>query len=161
MNTKSWDEHERDLDLVAKAREGNYNAVVGLLEQGVNIHFMNDAALREASELGRTKIVGLLLEHGADFRTGNHYPLRYGILRGQNDTVRLLLEKYSNEEIALLAEEEGEKPEANKVHGLPFPLEGLQPPAPAMFPPMPREVLKKELVRRKLRKKAQGPVLEI
>ena len=68
-----------------------------LLDLGADIHSMNDFALSQAAFNGHTKIVELLLDHGADIHAegeeGPDTALQFAAMRGHTDTVRLLLDR--------------------------------------------------------------------
>lgn len=57
-----------------------------------DIHWQNDRCLCEASKNGRTEIVQLLLDHGANVHTDNDSALRWASTNGHTDTVKVLLD---------------------------------------------------------------------
>jgi len=52
--------------LVVAAQDGDVKGVVSWLEQGADVHFAFDAALRKACKYGRYEVVKCLVDRGAD-----------------------------------------------------------------------------------------------
>jgi ankyrin repeat protein len=75
---------------------GNYELVEFLLDEGVDIHTQDNAALEYAAEYGHLEIVKLLLDRGADIHTNNDYALRYASRNGHLEVVKLLLDRGAN-----------------------------------------------------------------
>jgi ankyrin repeat protein len=54
------------MDLINAVREGNVDAVRGLLQQGTDVHAKNDSALRAAARRGNAEFITALLANGAN-----------------------------------------------------------------------------------------------
>lgn len=67
-----------------------------LLQYGANVHAEDDEALRSASESGETEIVKILLENGADLHAVDGEALMSASECGYTEIVKLLLEKGAN-----------------------------------------------------------------
>jgi hypothetical protein len=71
---------------------GHLEVVKYLFERGAEIHFVNDSALREASQAGQLNIVKYLVEKGADIHAGLNYSLRWASENGHFEVVKYLVE---------------------------------------------------------------------
>ncbi|MEK0337885.1 MAG: ankyrin repeat domain-containing protein [Nitrosopumilus sp.] len=69
---------------------GRYDIVALLLENGADVHVVVDLPLRWASEMGQYDIVEILLKHGANVHADNDYALRWASENGHYDIVELL-----------------------------------------------------------------------
>ena len=81
-----------DKTLWKAARDGDIDIVEILIAAGADIHFLNDYALRWASEYNHTDVVKLLLEYGADIHVRDDEALREAAEEGNTDLVKILLE---------------------------------------------------------------------
>jgi ankyrin repeat protein len=71
---------------------GRTNIVQLLLDRGANVHAARNDALHCAALKGYVDIVKLLLLHGANMHDNNDYVLKYACLRGRTPVVKLLLD---------------------------------------------------------------------
>jgi ankyrin repeat protein len=76
--------------------KGSLELVKYALEQGANIHFNNDEALRWASEKGHLEVVKYLVEQGANIHAENDIALRHASSDGYFEVVKYLVEKGAN-----------------------------------------------------------------
>jgi hypothetical protein len=79
-------------DLVRAAKDGDMTAVRSLLDQGAEQSDKSEALVK-AAIYGRTEIVRLLLEKGADVDYGKGRPLLHASNESQTEVVRILLER--------------------------------------------------------------------
>ena len=98
---------DKNEDLVVAASDGYFDAVKFLLDNGADIHYNDDQALRRASVCGQTSIVELLLDRGANMnaRKDREYgcAMYNAIHANRLEVVELLLNKgadihYNNDE---------------------------------------------------------------
>ena len=78
--------------LVQSVHKNFIEGVKHALENGANVHIMNDENLRIATENGQTEIVKLLLYNGADVHAKNDICLQNASFHGYYDIVKLLLD---------------------------------------------------------------------
>ena len=78
--------------LIKSVDKGFLFGVKYALENGANVHTIDDYALRWASQNGHYDIVKLLLDYGADIHTDNDEALRWAAYEGHYDVIKLLLE---------------------------------------------------------------------
>ena len=91
------------MDIQTAARAGNVGEVTRQLDWGVNPnarnYFYQTAPLHDAAAFGRTRIVELLLDKGADVNVrneGGETPLHYAARHGHTKVVEILLEHGAN-----------------------------------------------------------------
>ena len=84
---------ELDNALAQSAYQGHTHVATLLLDRGADVHYLNDASLRDAAACGHLETVRLLLDRGADIHVGNERALRYARGGGHEDVVALLLER--------------------------------------------------------------------
>ncbi len=84
---------EYELALIWAATGGHLPVVIYLIENGVDIHSVNDQALRRAAECGHLPVVKYLLENGANINAWDDEALIYASLGGHLSIVEYLLEK--------------------------------------------------------------------
>lgn len=85
-----------DLALRFAAEAGHTKVVSLLLDHGANIHADNDAALVWSVNKGRKEVVELLLDRGANLHVQNDRPLRLAAEQGHKEVVELLLNRGAN-----------------------------------------------------------------
>jgi len=73
------------------AYHGQTEMLRTLLGSGVNVHAMDDIALRESSANGHAAVVQLLLDSGADARAKNDDALYFAAVNGHVEVVHALL----------------------------------------------------------------------
>jgi hypothetical protein len=78
------------------ARNGHFEIVKFLLENGANVNAMEDYALCSAAENGHFEIVKFLLENGANVNVLDDYSLRWAARNGHFEIVKFLLENGAN-----------------------------------------------------------------
>lgn len=78
--------------LYRAATLGHLGVVKYLVEQGANIHALDDDALCYASKNGHFDIVKYLVEHGANIHAGDDGALRWASRNGYFDIVKYLVE---------------------------------------------------------------------
>ena len=83
--------------LLKAIEQGNDALARRILKNGCSVCFDEERALRTACEYGRSSIVRLLIEHGADVNVCNGEPLRCALLTSNDDmeminTVQALIE---------------------------------------------------------------------
>lgn len=86
---------EKDLlsDILGNVAEhGHFEVAKLMLENGADVHYDSDIALRSASDNGEIEIVKLLLQYGADVHAENDEALRSASGNGETEIVKLLLE---------------------------------------------------------------------
>ena len=74
--------------LIEASKEGQLDAVIKSIEQGANIHAMNDLALIWASENGHLDVVKYLVEQGANIHALGDYALRLASENGHLEVVK-------------------------------------------------------------------------
>lgn len=74
------------------ATAGQDTAVLLLLERGADLHIYDDAPLYTAVYCGHKSTVQLLLDHRADVHAGDERALRWAVLRQHYDVARVLIE---------------------------------------------------------------------
>ena len=81
---------------LSAAQNGNIYILKNSLDNGFDIHYCNDLALRCAKKNGQTEVVIFLLENGANiYALDDDSALRYSSLRGDIKTINYLLQKGS------------------------------------------------------------------
>ena len=80
-----------DVPLRVAVRNGYTETVKLLLDRGADIHALNDAALSLAAENGHTETVKLLLDRGARIHAFNDNALYWAAEYGNTETVKVLL----------------------------------------------------------------------
>ena len=85
-----------DEALRMSAYHGHLEVVRLLLDHGANIHPDNDEALRWSAEFGHLEVVRLLLDRGANIHAVDVYALRESAVNGSVEVVRLLLDRGAN-----------------------------------------------------------------
>jgi len=83
-------------DLIDAAEKGNLELIKKLVEQGVDVHARDDAALRWAAESGHLDVVKYLVEQGANVHAGDDLALRWAAGNGHLDVVKYLVEQGAN-----------------------------------------------------------------
>lgn len=83
-----WDEI-----LIEACTKGHIEVVKLAIENGANIHFYNDLALRHACDVGHTDIAMLLIINGANIHAEFNAPLKWSSHRGFVDIVKILLKR--------------------------------------------------------------------
>ncbi len=78
--------------LAEAAENGNLQKVKRYLDEGDDIHYQDDYALRWAAFYDHLEVVELLLDRGADIYAGENNALRYAAYNGHLKIVRLLLD---------------------------------------------------------------------
>ena len=79
---------------LSAARTGNINKLKISLDNGIDIHYCDDLALRCAKESGQIEAVIFLLENGANiYVLDDNSALRYSSLRGDIETINYLRKK--------------------------------------------------------------------
>jgi ankyrin repeat protein len=78
------------------SKNGHTDIVKLLIENGADIHAIDDYALIYASENGHTDIVNLLIENGADIHAKDDYALIWASKKGYIEIVKLLIENGAN-----------------------------------------------------------------
>ena len=66
--------------------------LINAIKSGANVHFQDDAALKNYVQKGNLKMVKLLIEYGADVNVHNGYPLITSIGYRHSDIAKLLIE---------------------------------------------------------------------
>lgn len=74
------------------ASKGRADIVAMFLENGLDVHYSDDKALRWSAKNGHIDVVRALIDHGADVSAREHEALRNAAQRGQEDIVALLLD---------------------------------------------------------------------
>ena len=82
--------------LIKASQYGRFDIVQRALQGPVNVHSMDNCALRMAAEHGHLSIVSLLLEHGADVHGGNEYALIHASRSGHLKVVQVLIQHGAN-----------------------------------------------------------------
>ncbi len=75
------------------AGNGHDTIVSLLLERGANLHIRGDKPLYQAAYYGHKSTVQLLLDHGADVHAGDECALRWAVLRRHYDIANMLIER--------------------------------------------------------------------
>jgi len=70
-----------------------------LLDNGANIHALNDQSLIFASLSGHLEVVRLLLDRGANIHTKNDRALYYAFKFNNKKVVKLLLSRGANKKV--------------------------------------------------------------
>jgi len=83
-------------NLIRYVKKGKINIVRYLVENGVDIHALNNRALIIGAENGHLKVVRYLVENGANIHTTNDYALRYSAKNGHLNVVKYLVENGAN-----------------------------------------------------------------
>ncbi len=89
----SEDNPELGYQLVTGAATGMIDIVNEALDQGANIHFEDDLALRTASLMGNAPIVRLLVDKGANVNAASSEALLYAAKSQDGPLVEFLLSK--------------------------------------------------------------------
>lgn len=95
-NGKKVSKDIKGISLGVAAKIGNYEIVKWLVEDGVNIHYEEDAALSFASEKGHQEIVKYLVEKGADIHERDDVALGYASRNGNLEIMQFLVEAGAN-----------------------------------------------------------------
>jgi len=80
-------------NLIKYSKEGNLEIVKYLVENGVDIHYKNDKALRKSAREGHIEIFKYLVENGADIHADNDYAFSWSVVNGESRLVKYLIEK--------------------------------------------------------------------
>ena len=64
------------------SKNGFYEAVKYLIENGIDVHYNEDCAIKFACVFNHFEVVKLLVEHGADIHSGDDYCFRLSKARG-------------------------------------------------------------------------------
>ena len=78
------------------ANNGHLNVVEYLVDQGANIHVLNDA-LRYAARNGHLNVVEYLVNQGADIHANDDEALRFAARNGRLNVVEYLKNEIKNE----------------------------------------------------------------
>jgi len=84
------------LQLLAMKKDVKQDDIKELIKRGADIHWNDDAPLRDAAGYGSKETVMTLLEHGADIHARDDYALRSAAKAGNTETVKTLLEHGAN-----------------------------------------------------------------
>lgn len=84
------------LQLLAMKKDVKQDDIKELIMRGTDIHWNDDAPLRDAAGYGSQETVMTLLEHGADIHARDDYALRSAAKAGNTETVKTLLEHGAN-----------------------------------------------------------------
>ena len=79
--------------LIYASEHGYLDKVKALVAEGVDIHGMDNLALRKASARGHLEIVAFLISKGADVHADTDYAIRYASEKGHLEVVQLLVSK--------------------------------------------------------------------
>lgn len=79
-----------ELTLGVAAEHGNLDIVKLLVSQGVDIHEVDDYALRFASKFGHIEVVKYLLGKGANPNVRDNAPLRFAKQKGHIEIIKML-----------------------------------------------------------------------
>ena len=90
-----------DKILIKGSTMGSDSLVNYALDNGADVHYNNDEAVRMASHEGNTEIVQLLIDNGADVNVYEGLPLVLASTNNHTETVKLL-KKYMNKELNYL-----------------------------------------------------------
>lgn len=74
------------------ATQGELPIVIFALNNGPNVHYNDDTALKFASEAGHYEIVKYLVEHGANIHAENDLSVKEAIKNGNLEIVKHLVE---------------------------------------------------------------------
>jgi len=85
--------------LIEAAKIGNIEEVKNCLDNGVDIHTLNDCAFRWASKNNHAEVVRFLLNRGTDIHADNDYAFCWASKNGHAETVKVLKEHLIKEEM--------------------------------------------------------------
>lgn len=74
----------------------NFGRVMSMIQQGFDVHYRDDYALRRAAEYGDITAVLFLIEHGGNIHARNDSALCWAVQNGHMAIVEILLEKGAN-----------------------------------------------------------------
>jgi len=80
-------------ELVQVCRQGDLERVKSLIDHGADVRFNDDYPLRSASSFGHLEIVKFLVRNGADPQGVNNQPLRFACHNGHLDVVKYLIKQ--------------------------------------------------------------------
>jgi hypothetical protein len=84
---------EEDYALCWASRNGHYEMVTYLLENGADLQARDGTPLHWAAEMGHLNIVNLLLDQGADIHSQEDHALRWASVHGHENIVETLLKR--------------------------------------------------------------------
>lgn len=82
-----------DVCLSVAVECGEFDIVLELLHNDVDVHANNDYAIQKACELGFLNIAKVLVIRGANIHASNEYALRWASIKGHIDVVKFLITK--------------------------------------------------------------------
>jgi len=88
-NPKKW---KADKVILGRKFKIGPKIIQKLIDEGANVHAVDDEALRWAANNGHLEVVKILLENGADVHAGNDFALRWASYKGHLEVVEILLE---------------------------------------------------------------------
>lgn len=92
---------DKNKRLLHAAESGDITEVSNVIEQGAQIHFRNDEALRLAARRGKLEIVKVLVEKGADIRANNDRAFRVAAVWGHLELVKFFVDQGADNDSAL------------------------------------------------------------
>lgn len=72
----------------------SYGVVKTLIEKGVDVHYFDDAAVKNAVISNEPQIVDLLLEHRANFHASGDYAFRQAAIKGYDKVLEVAIIKH-------------------------------------------------------------------